>query len=357
MQLLDALSLAHAKEVIHRDIKPANVLITRNGVVKLTDFGLAKQRTEPSSTSPGIAVGTVFYMPPEQVRGLGDIDWRADLYAVGVVLYEMLTGRKPFDGPEHFTVMRAHMEFEPPPPSSLVPYLPPSVDAVVSRALQKDAANRFQSAAEFLIALRQLTSAPSAPPQPAAVPARSTSWRLSLPLSAAAVILLLAAFAMPRFDWREESLVLPLPSPPAGPSDPVLAAVPRQASEASEPLPPASIKPKDRPRPLSPPSARPSPSQANAATKPFHASRILNAEKPELETPKLVEVTGAHPSVPQAPLVATPPPAVQSTPAPGVPSKPVIEPALPADRPAGWVRRTFGRWFRKEAPKQTPDKP
>jgi len=116
-QVLNALIMAHHHGVVHRDVKPANILVDRNGFVKLTDFGLAKQYGEPGQTGQGMAVGTVFYMAPEQVRGLAATDWRADLYAVGVLLYEMLTGRKPFDGNEQYAVMRAQVEHIPAPVS------------------------------------------------------------------------------------------------------------------------------------------------------------------------------------------------------------------------------------------------
>ena len=120
-QILNALIMAHHHGVVHRDVKPANILVDRSGAVKLTDFGLAKQCGEPGQTGQGMAVGTVFYMAPEQVRGLAATDWRADLYAVGIVLYEMLTGRKPFNGSDQFDIMRAHIEYTPPPVSHWVP--------------------------------------------------------------------------------------------------------------------------------------------------------------------------------------------------------------------------------------------
>ena len=268
-QVLNALIMAHHHGVIHRDVKPANILVDRSGGVKLTDFGLAKQCGEPGQTGQGMAVGTVFYMAPEQVRGLAATDWRADLYAVGILLYEMLTGRKPFDGPDQFAIMRAHIEFTPPPVSHWAPGMPKNFDALIERALQKDPAKRFQSACGFLTALQELplTTAPRG----------KAAWHYAT-YAAGLGALLLAAFAVPPtlVEPHLEKLSLPMPVPPPVPADALLFPAP-----VSEPPPPAPVAavPARRPGTASP---RPAP--------PFTAIRILAVSYTHLTLPTNREV-------------------------------------------------------------------
>jgi len=152
-QILNALAYAHDKGVIHRDVTPANIIISPEGTAKLTDFGLALAANDLRLTSAGVAVGSAWYMSPEQVRAADRLDARTDLYAMGAILHEMLTGRKLFDADGSFAVMRAHMEAVPQPPSAFNPEVPTALDEVVARALAKDPAARFQSADEFRIAL------------------------------------------------------------------------------------------------------------------------------------------------------------------------------------------------------------
>jgi serine/threonine-protein kinase len=152
-QILDALAYAHDKGVIHRDVTPANIIITPEGATKLTDFGLALAANDLRLTGAGVAVGSAWYMSPEQVRAVDQLDARTDLYAMGAILHEMLTGRKLFDADGSFAVMRAQMETVPQPPGAFNPEVPTALDEVVARALAKDPAARFQSADEFRIAL------------------------------------------------------------------------------------------------------------------------------------------------------------------------------------------------------------
>jgi len=152
-QILDALAYAHEMGVVHRDVSPANIIITPRGTAKLTDFGLARGATDLSLTTVGVAMGSPWYMSPEQVRAAGEIDPRADIYGMGAVLYEMITGRKMFDADGSFAVMRAQMEVVPQPPSAYNPELPTALDEVVARALAKDPTARFQSAGGFRLAL------------------------------------------------------------------------------------------------------------------------------------------------------------------------------------------------------------
>jgi serine/threonine-protein kinase len=154
-QALTALSYAHAQGVIHRDIKPGNIMVTRTGVVKLMDFGIAKAATDRSLTVTGNLIGSLYYMSPEQVRAEA-IDSRSDLYSVGVVLYQMATGRKPFEGDSEYLIMRAQVEHVPPPPSAIDTAVPEELNQIILRALAKDPAERFQTGEEFREALQHV---------------------------------------------------------------------------------------------------------------------------------------------------------------------------------------------------------
>jgi len=155
-QMLSALVYAHARGVIHRDIKPSNIMITAEGEAKLLDFGMAFQSAEMSHTRPGYVLGSLHYMSPEQVRG-ERVDARSDVYSTGVTLYEILTGRRPFDGKTEYEVMTGHLRDEPRRPMDLNPSIPDHVSQTILRAMAKDASQRFQSAAEFLAALEGIT--------------------------------------------------------------------------------------------------------------------------------------------------------------------------------------------------------
>ncbi|MFN3487128.1 MAG: protein kinase domain-containing protein, partial [Planctomycetota bacterium] len=151
-----ALQFAHERGIIHRDIKPANILLDRQGRVRILDFGLAKSLTEGGGlTAGGAMIGTPCYMSPEQAFAAPEeVDARADLYSLGAVLYEMLTGRPPFEGATVLAILRKIEAEEPAPPG-----LSPSIDALVLKALAKDPARRFQSAAEMGEALRTCLAA------------------------------------------------------------------------------------------------------------------------------------------------------------------------------------------------------
>jgi serine/threonine-protein kinase len=160
-QLLGALAAIHAMGIIHRDVKPSNVLVRHDGVVKLTDFGIARLPAEEARNTGGMAPGTGAYMAPEQVLGR-EIDARADLYSAGIVLFELLTGVTPFDAPTRNEIMvrTAQVDEEPPPLTRFVPQAPPVLDMIFARVLAKDPMHRFGSAIELGEAIRSALGLP-----------------------------------------------------------------------------------------------------------------------------------------------------------------------------------------------------
>ena len=146
-QILSALRFAHRHGIVHRDIKPHNVLVDSEGRVKVTDFGIARAGTS-QMTETGSIVGTAQYLSPEQARG-GEVDPRSDLYSLGIVLYELLTGKTPFEGDTPVEIAMKHLSTAPKPPSKLRPDIPPELDMVVLRALAKSPDDRYQSADEM----------------------------------------------------------------------------------------------------------------------------------------------------------------------------------------------------------------
>ena len=188
-QVLCALTCAHAAGVIHRDVGPANIIITPGLVAKLTDFGLARGAADLRLSTSGVPLGSPWYMSPEQVRGMDPLDARTDLYALGAVLYEMLTGEKLFTAEGAFAVMRAQVEAEPALPSSRNPGVPPELDRIVRKALSKDPALRFQSADEFRTAL-QCVNISAEPPTPPIHPRKGRSAKSAILLALVPALLL-----------------------------------------------------------------------------------------------------------------------------------------------------------------------
>ena len=155
-----ALEAAHRRGLVHRDVKPGNILITDDGEVKVTDFGIARAVAEASMTVTGTTLGSVHYFSPEQARG-DEVTGASDVYSLGIVLYEMLTGRRPFEADSAAGVALKRLNEDPPPPESFVP-VPSGLSAIVMRALQREPADRFPDAGSFAEALRTWQKDPAA---------------------------------------------------------------------------------------------------------------------------------------------------------------------------------------------------
>ena len=167
--LADALAAAHAAGIVHRDLKPANVMVTPQGVVKVLDFGLAKlvrkERAGPEETTaeakagplsqPGAVAGTFGYMSPEQASG-GSVDARSDVFSFGLLLYEMVTGRRPFGGGSSAEMLAALLKEQPKPPSELVPDVPKELERIIQRCLRKEPGRRFQHMGDVKVELQEL---------------------------------------------------------------------------------------------------------------------------------------------------------------------------------------------------------
>jgi serine/threonine protein kinase len=252
LAVCEGLSFAHGHDVIHRDIKPANIFRTAQGRIKILDFGLARGVVS-EVTRTGKVLGTPNYMSPEQIRG-DDVDHRADIFSAGVVFYELLTGRKPFEGDSIATTMYKVLETEPPPPHVVDAHLPLTLSSVVNRALAKDRSARFQTSGEMLDAISQghglstsvnpsrqhtMASSPApAIPEPARV--RSRRSMIAGATLAAIVVAGLAGFAA----WSRRSNV---PAPPlvVTIAAPTPAAAPSQSAvpPISAPAPPPVVAP------------------------------------------------------------------------------------------------------------------
>ncbi|MGE5466321.1 MAG: serine/threonine-protein kinase [Ignavibacteria bacterium] len=152
-QVAEGLAYAHQRGIVHRDIKPANIMVLASGAAKITDFGIARIQQSDVKTRTGVLLGSPKYMAPEQVLGQ-PIDHRADIFALGIVLYEMLTGKPPFAGNSLESLMYQTTTVDPPAPSRLEPALPEMLDLIVARALKKQPGDRYQDAAELAADLR-----------------------------------------------------------------------------------------------------------------------------------------------------------------------------------------------------------
>jgi serine/threonine-protein kinase len=219
---MDGIQVAHDAGIVHRDLKPENLMVTDSGAIKVMDFGIARVMGSGHLTRTGLLVGTLRYMSPEQIRG-EEVDGRTDVYALGAVLYEMLTGKPPFEGASDWAILRAQIEDTPRPPSEQIPLLPWWIDRAVLKALAKAPAERFQTVEEMRRTLiRQGETMPGRP-----APARPASLE-ELPT--------VVTPPGPRTPTPP-----PVSPPPPPPPQPVLTPPPSAMPPAPPPIPPSAV--------------------------------------------------------------------------------------------------------------------
>jgi serine/threonine protein kinase len=314
-QVLSALSYAHARGVIHRDLKPANMMVTAGGLVKLMDFGIARMKADRKLTQTGSTLGSLYYMSPEQINGTMELDSRSDIYSLGVTLYEIVTGVRPFQGDSGYKIMAAHLESKPLPPVQKTPGLPRGLSEIVMQALEKDPEKRFQSADAFRTALLHVCSpdqtvmadptpasaansqrAPGPPPPAMPPPAARTAHAhrgLWIAIGALIVVAVIVAAAMhfPRFrstvaeevPAKETPIALPAPDLRAPESVSDTDRLEKQVPDA-----PAAVRPAKPPRP-----AVQSTQSANASKSEQAISESLLVETVQTPSPSAAAVEEA----------------------------------------------------------------
>jgi tRNA A-37 threonylcarbamoyl transferase component Bud32 len=361
--MLDGLSYAHTQGVVHRDIKPENIIVTPDGSVKLTDFGLARSLASPRLTQSGAFAGSPCYMSPEQGLGTGVVDSRSDTYSAGVVLYEIVTGRLPFTGESAFAVMSEHQLSAPRPPLELDPAIGTELSQVILTSLEKDLDKRFQTADAFRTALQDLV-APAARPPEIAPAANLRTKRLLLAGGVCSIIAAAGFYSVVRHRLAPRAAV---ESPPAKEASQGIQAVqPAFAPNTSDP----GLQPPPEPGDVQPipdlapelGGVTPAPDPAPAMSQPARLSgRTRRAAPP---TPNGLRITGSlqeEPSLPARPAVrktttggktagATPAEdPVTSVPGtlvasmPPAPTPPAKEPSHPQDAKADSTDATSGK--------------
>ena len=231
-QVVDALNVAHEAGVVHRDIKPENVMVRGDGLVKVLDFGIAKLTAEDSDSSPdhlttktGIIMGTASYMSPEQVRGQ-KVDHRADIFSVGAMLYEMLSGQRPFEGETMADVMAAVLVKEPKPLDTLVLNMPPTLQRIVERCLEKRPEKRFQTASDLAFSLKELSVLISTPADNGTAHNPSTSvgsgksiWKVVALIAVIAIVVIAVVVEVGKRNTVQNRPSQSLAKPPASGSE------------------------------------------------------------------------------------------------------------------------------------------
>ncbi|MFL6289640.1 MAG: protein kinase domain-containing protein [Thermoanaerobaculia bacterium] len=321
---MEGIEVAHRAGIIHRDLKPDNLMITEAGSVKVMDFGIARAAGSGHLTRTGLLVGTLRYMAPEQIQG-EEVDHRADIYSLGAVLYQTITGRRPFEGPSDYAIIRAQIEEMPPPPSTVAAGVPAWLDRAVLRALAKKPADRFQSVEElrrFLAtrggtippvlggeATRVTGTRPEAiaemptvvtPPRPAArpsiptaasqpappeassyrpIPSGGKGWMLAVGIAAVLAVLTGVGVALWSREEPEDRVAESVATAPALPAE-SLAGAPPPAQPAVE------LPPSETPEVVQTPERRPHP---EPTAPPLPAPMLVVQEPAPVETPAAPE--------------------------------------------------------------------
>lgn len=303
-QILSALAYAHQKGVIHRDVSPSNILVTDEGRVKLTDFGLAKEPGGLHLTQTGLMVGSLHYCSPEQIRS-APVDPRSDVYSAGAVLYELFSGRKVFDAPSAFELMLAHTEQKPVPPIELKPDLTASINRAILRALEKDPERRFPSAEGFLEAIEGRSGGRLS---------ALRGWDQLRWATYAAGGFLVIAVSLGAVSLLADRMSPPAVPPPPFPASPIA----KPVVEASHPASSQPVPQSEEPAQLAAESAaaRPKPApQETALTVRRRTPSVTPLKTSPITEPK-AELT-RHPS---AVATITPPPAAEPLPIPAEPA-------------------------------------
>jgi len=348
-EVLDAIGYAHAHGVIHRDITPSNIVVTPDGSIKLMDFGLAKGVALPSASQSGIYLGSPHYMSPEQVKDATRASARSDIYSLGAVLYEMVTGRKVFESDSSFILMQAQVESAPVPPIQVNPAIPPWLNAAILTALEKDPARRFADAAAFRRALESplpsILPAAMVPPAPPAKASRQRpAWlvpALQFSVTCAVILLPTVFYAHSRHSTDVTKPAAPAVAPiaPATPAEPVT------------PPPPEVHATR-----VQPPVARPSPKRIPRRTAKVDLTpMVIGNEAPPAPQPAAAFVPAPsklavpEPAVTAAPDRSAPEPPAAATASAEVPTAEAVheeQTDAPKEKKThGKFRRTLGKIF------------
>jgi serine/threonine protein kinase len=330
IDVCEGLSFAHGHDIIHRDIKPANIFITTDGRAKILDFGLARGALS-DVTQTGKILGTPNYMSPEQIRG-DDVDHRSDIFATGVVFYELLSGRKAFEGDSIPTTLYKVLETQPQPVHLLDEQLPATLSTVIERALAKDRLARFQTSSEMLEAVLhahgRTTQAERSNAYAAAAAASAPTQEIAAPVRRRGA--LVAAWAMTGVAIAGTAgFALLTPRTPKTPPAPGISQPDSASSRPTEPAPtPAATMTQTAPAPSAPaPVPSPPPPEHKGLTKPIVPTppAVRGTAAKQESTPPAAQPPAPAPAPETRAIPATPPPAVVSPAAPE-PKAPPIEP-------------------------------